>query len=220
MEDKPILSIETSEKICGVCLYNNEENYTEISDFVKYSHSEKIFGFIEQVFISARSTLDQIGAIAVSSGPGSFTGLRIGMSVAKGLALGASKPIIPVPTFEAMAFQLSRELADNTSFIIANKVNSEELYFARFQIKGNNYIFAENLSIIKHSDLDKKSGKDPVFGNFSDNSGNNAARGFAAPSARYVAGWARVFGNNLLTYDYDLMEPEYLKELIIKGMRK
>ena len=95
--------------------------------------------------------LKNISAVAVSSGPGSFTGLRIGMSAAKGLAFGVSLPIISVPTFEALAFQLSNGLADGTEFIIANKVNSEEIYFAKFKVKSNNYIFAQDLQIVKIS---------------------------------------------------------------------
>jgi len=217
--NKPILAIETSERICGVCLYFDEDKYYEFSISFKNSHSEKIFELIDKIFITSGSSINQVSSIAVSSGPGSFTGLRIGMSAAKGLAFGASLPIIPVPTFEAMALQLSNLLAEETFFKIANKVNAEELYFARFQVKGNSYIFAENLQIIKQSELIKEANKELIFGNFIENS-EISSDIFSAPSPKYIAEWAKIFGSNLLTYNYDLLEPNYLKELIIKGMRK
>jgi tRNA threonylcarbamoyladenosine biosynthesis protein TsaB len=215
----PILAIETSEKNCGVCLYYNAEKYFESSFRMKNAHSEKIFELIEKVFQSAGVSIGHTGCIAVSSGPGSFTGLRIGMSAAKGLAFGSALPIIPVPTFEAMALQICDSYPDGTLFSIANKVNSEEIYYAKFQIKGNNFIFVENLSIIKHSDL--KSNNTLVFGNaVNQNSGKETSFLFSAPSVKYVAQWAEKFGEDKLTYDYDYLEPDYLKELLIKGIIK
>jgi tRNA threonylcarbamoyladenosine biosynthesis protein TsaB len=133
-KDKPILAIETSEKNCGVCLFFNSEKYYEFSFHLKNAHSEKIFDLIEKVFQTAGFSIRETGAVAVSSGPGSFTGLRIGMSTAKGLAFGSSLPIIPVPTFDAMAFQLCNFFREGTEFAIANKVNLEEVYFARFKV--------------------------------------------------------------------------------------
>ncbi len=218
-ENKPILAIETSQQICGVCLYFDEEKNYDFSLSLKHSHSEKIFELIDKVFNTSASSINQVSSIAVSSGPGSFTGLRIGMSAAKGLAFGSSLPIIPVPTFEAMALQLCDSLSEGTTFTIANKVNAEELYFARFQIKGNSYIFEENLQIIKQSELIKEADKELIFGNFNENS-EITSDIFSAPSPKYIAKWAKIFGSNLLTFNYDLMEPNYLKELIIKGMRK
>ena len=216
---KPILAIETSEKNCGVCLYFTDEKYFEFSFRLKNAHSEKIFELIDKLYKTSDYSLQETGCIAVSSGPGSFTGLRIGMSAAKGLAFGSSLPIIPVPTFEAMAFQLSDFYLDGTQFLIANKVNAEEVYYAKFQIKGNNYIFVENLSIIKHSDL--KQNSNLIFGNVVNHKQlNETAFLFSAPSAKYVAKWAEKFGSDKLTFDYDYLEPNYLKELIIKGMNK
>ncbi len=151
----------------------------------------------------------------MSAGPGSFTGLRIGMSTAKGLAFGASLPIAPIPTFEAMAFQLTDFLNEGTEFIIANKVNSEEAYFAGFQIKGNNYIFADDLTIIDSQKLEKEAKNKLIFGN-----AVKSKDGFTAPSAKYIAKWCEKFGNGLLTLDYDFLEPNYLKDFIIKGMKK
>ena len=217
---KPILALETSERICGVCLYFDEEKYFEFSISLKNAHSEVIFDLVDKVLHSAGTGINEVGCIAVSAGPGSFTGLRIGMSTAKGLAFGASFPIVPVPTFEAMAFQLKDFLSEGTEFIIANKVNSEEAYFARFQIKSNNYIFADDLSIINREKLEKQSKNALIFGNSANVESNKAEFSFTAPSAKYIAKWCEKFGSDLLTFDYDFLEPNYLKNFIIKGMRK
>jgi tRNA threonylcarbamoyladenosine biosynthesis protein TsaB len=212
---KPILAIETSEKNCGVCLYFNSEKYFDFSFRLKHAHSEKIFDLIEKIFHASEYSIREVESIAVSSGPGSFTGLRIGMSAVKGLAFGSSLPIIPVPTFEAMALQVCDFYPEGTQFIIANKVNSDEIYYAKFQIKGNNYIFVENLSIVKNSELPEKE-RSISFGN----AVKQGVKGisFTAPSAKYIAMWAERFGADKLTYEFDYLEPDYLKELIIKGI--
>jgi tRNA threonylcarbamoyladenosine biosynthesis protein TsaB len=212
---KPILALETSERICGVCLYFNEENFFEFSMLLKNAHSEVIFDLIDKVLKTSGTEINQVACIAVSAGPGSFTGLRIGMSTAKGLAFGASLPIAPIPTFEAMAYQLTEFLDEGTEFIIANKVNSEEAYFAGFQIKCNNYIFADDLTIIDSQKLEKEAKNKLIFGN-----AVKSKAGFTAPSAKYIAKWCEKFGNGLLTLDYDFLEPNYLKDFIIKGMKK
>lgn len=217
---KPILSIETSERICGICLYFNNDKYFEFSLSLKNAHSEKIYDLVNKTLSTSETEINQAGCIAVSAGPGSFTGLRIGMSTAKGLAFGASLPIVPVPTFEAMAFQLNDFLSEGTEFIIANKVNSEEVYFARFQIKSNNYIFTKKLSVIKSQNVEKESKSALIFGNISNLKDNKAGFSFAAPSAKYIAKWCEKFGNSLLTFDYDFLEPNYLKDFIIKGTGK
>jgi len=210
----PILAIETSEKNCGVCLYFNSEKYFEFSFRLKNAHSEKIFELVEKVFDVSGTNINDAGCIAVSSGPGSFTGLRIGMAAAKGLAFGSSLSLASVPTFEALALQLCDLLSDGTQFSIANNVNSEEIYFAKFQIKGNNYIFVENLTIIKSSELP---GNELIFGNAVKNS--DKIFNLSAPSAKYVASWAEKFGSEKLTFDFDYLEPDYLKDLIIKGIK-
>lgn len=168
---KPILSIETSESLCGACVYFNDEKYFEAAIRQKNIHAEKLFETIDTVIKSAGVETNDLGAIAVSAGPGSFTGLRIGMSAAKGIAFGLSLPIIPVPTFEALALQISVYLPPGTQFIIANKVNMEEIYCEKFQSnsnlldRSNNYIFVEKLKIINLSGYQEFSKDCIKFGN-------------------------------------------------------
>ena len=90
----------------------------------KNIHSEKLLEVVEAVLKKSLVKINEVGSIAVSSGPGSFTGLRIGMSAAKGLAFGANLPIISVPTFEALALKICDIIPDKTEFVICNKVNT------------------------------------------------------------------------------------------------
>ena len=83
---KPILAIETSEVICGAALYFSTGKYFASSIKLKHSHSEKLFDIIAFLFKQAEIKRDEISSVAVSGGPGSFTGLRIGMAAAKGIA--------------------------------------------------------------------------------------------------------------------------------------
>ena len=167
VEHKPILAFETSENICGVCIYFSDEKYFSSAVNLKHSHSEMIFEITDCLFKLAGIQPADLVAIAVSEGPGSFTGLRIGFSAAKGMAYGAKLPIIPVPTYEALAFQLSTVLKENDEFIISNKVNKDEVFFSKFQIKSNNYIFAEDLTILTKELFIQKSKGFKVFGNSS-----------------------------------------------------
>lgn len=100
-----ILCIETSTKSCSVSLSENGKSLQTIelvSD--QYSHSEKLTLFIEQILQDQQKSFSDIDAVAVSKGPGSYTGLRIGVSTAKGICYAIDKPLISISTLEAMAY--------------------------------------------------------------------------------------------------------------------
>lgn len=208
MNEKPILAIETSGNICAASLYFNQDKYFSSKIILKHSHSEKLFELIDYVVKSSGISKQEIDSVAVSEGPGSFTGLRIGMSAAKGIATGSSLKIIAVPTFEAMALQLSM-LGFEDEVAIANKVNREEVYFAKFQITANNYIFTEKVKIVSLENLEFESKGCKKFGNAFNNY-------FTSPDPEIVAEWAIKFGADLGTVDFDLMEPHYLKNVLFK----
>lgn len=215
---KPILAIETSEKLCSVCVYFSRDKYFEANVVLKNSHAEILFDLIDFVLSKSKVELKDFDSVAVSSGPGSFTGLRIGMSAAKGIALAASLPIIPVPSFEALALQLKDTLPIDTEFYIANKVNSEEVYYAKFKITTESYIFVESLQILKNQELKDKLNDVLIFGNAA--AGVSAANiKIYAPNASYVAEWAKKFGSESRTKDFDFIEPDYLKNFIIKDRK-
>jgi tRNA threonylcarbamoyladenosine biosynthesis protein TsaB len=215
MNNKPILAIETSGNLCGTAVYFDNSKYFETVLNLKNSHSEKIFDIIDKTLALAGVELKDLDCIAVSSGPGSFTGLRIGLSAAKGLAMGASLPVCLVPTFEALALQLSGVLPEGTEFVVANKFNVDEVYYCRFHIKSNNYIFVENLKIINVSELSEKIKSYLVFGNAfkKDNE-------YSTPRPLYVAEWCRTKGSELRTFEFDFSEPNYFKNFIVKESKK
>lgn len=98
-----ILSIETSTAVCSVAVHLDGTLAALVEINEPGAHSERLMGLIEEVMEKAAITYIDLDAIAVSEGPGSYTGLRIGVSTAKGLALGLSKPLIAVNTLQALA---------------------------------------------------------------------------------------------------------------------
>lgn len=102
-----ILNIETSTTNCSVSLSKEGETLVLKEDNnANYSHAESLHVFIDDVVKEAKLTLKDLNAIAVSKGPGSYTGLRIGVSAAKGLCFALNIPLISVSTLNALAHQV------------------------------------------------------------------------------------------------------------------
>jgi tRNA threonylcarbamoyladenosine biosynthesis protein TsaB len=99
-----ILNLETATKTCSVALAKNGKVIAlrELTS-EQFSHAEKLNGFIEEVLLKAGLILKDVEAIAVSEGPGSYTGLRIGTSTAKGLCYGLNIPLIAINSLKALA---------------------------------------------------------------------------------------------------------------------
>ncbi|MDD7267211.1 MAG: tRNA (adenosine(37)-N6)-threonylcarbamoyltransferase complex dimerization subunit type 1 TsaB [Lachnospiraceae bacterium] len=102
-----ILAIEGSSLVASAAVLEGEELLCEYSINTKKTHSQTLLPMVTSMLECAGIALTEIDAIAVSAGPGSFTGLRITASLAKGLAMSIDKPIIPVCTLEGMAMQLA-----------------------------------------------------------------------------------------------------------------
>jgi len=98
-----ILGIETATKICSVAISDDEKLLAIKEEGGAYSHAEKLTVFIQDVLKQAGKSLQDIDVVAVSKGPGSYTGLRIGVSTAKGLCYALGIPLIAVDTLQAMA---------------------------------------------------------------------------------------------------------------------
>ena len=103
-----ILNIETATKNCSVALAKDGKTLAirEIAT-QNFSHAEKLHVFIEELFTETNLKLQDLSAIAVSQGPGSYTGLRIGVSAAKGLCYALSVPLISVDTLELLARKIT-----------------------------------------------------------------------------------------------------------------
>jgi len=99
-----ILNIETSGEVCSVCIaIDGKPEYVKENNEGR-NHASILTLLIEQVLQEADCTAKDLDAIAVSQGPGSYTGLRIGVSVAKGICYGINKPLIAVSTLQAQAY--------------------------------------------------------------------------------------------------------------------
>ena len=101
-----ILAIDTSGQVASVALMEDKKLIAEFSMNYKMTHSQTIMPMVDEVMKMVEMNMGEIDYIACASGPGSFTGLRIGAATAKGLAHGLNKPIVPVPTLEALAYNI------------------------------------------------------------------------------------------------------------------
>lgn len=210
----PILAIETSDELCSAAIMLSEDSFAEINFQKKFVHSEKLMPMISDLLKNADLKLNDVNSLAVSMGPGSFTGLRIGLTIAKGLAAGRELPIIPVPTFDALAFQLSSQLPIGANFIIANNANINEIYFAKYQVTENRFMVLNEATLVEKSEFPfLQMDGDLLFGNFTIEKKDFKT---SSPNASAVAKWAYIFGEDLVTFDHDLLEPNYLKNFIVK----
>lgn len=97
-----ILVIDTSGPVCGVAVMDEDRVYSEFTAQNKLTHSTSLMPMTEEALHAAGMSLGDMDAIAAVTGPGSFTGVRIGVATAKGLAHGAGLPCIPVDALEAL----------------------------------------------------------------------------------------------------------------------
>ena len=100
-----ILALDSSGMVASVALLTEQQLIGEYTINYKKTHSQTLLPMLEEVKQMTELNLDEIDAIAVAAGPGSFTGLRIGSATAKGLGLALGKPLIGVPTLEGLAYQ-------------------------------------------------------------------------------------------------------------------
>ncbi len=216
-KEKKILSIETSGELCSVALYFSEQKYDERNILMKHIHSEKLVPMIEELLDSNSVKTNELDWIAVSNGPGSFTGLRIGMTTAKGLAFASNLPILPVPTFDALSLQISTYVSDDNTFCIANNANIEEFYFAKYKMENSKIVTVIAPSLKKKTEIDILIDEtDNVFGNLKiiDN-----LKEISSPTGFHIAKWSHFYGQDLLTFEYDYLKPNYLKKFKVKNLK-
>ncbi len=117
-----ILNIDTSTTVCSVNLAHNGEIIAIRESREDKSHARLLTLLIEEVLEEAKLSVTQISAIAISMGPGSYTGLRIGVSTAKGLCYGADIPLIATSTLQSLAYQVSSD------FILNGKATNKDWF--------------------------------------------------------------------------------------------
>jgi len=152
-----ILNIETSTTVCSVNLARDGEIISIRESNEDKSHARLLTVFIDEILKEMKYRVDELDAVAISKGPGSYTGLRIGVSTAKGLCYGADIPLIATSTLQALALQLSSNESyssnDDVWFCQMIDARRMEVYTAFYDI--NN----KAMSKISASVIDDKSFK-------------------------------------------------------------
>ena len=140
-----ILAIETATTVCAAAVVNEGKILSEVSLDEKYVHAEKLLTQVDAVLDRSGLMMHQLDGIAVSIGPGSFTGLRIGLSAAKGLSFALDKRIVPVPTLHALAQRaVDGRVARSGEYILAAlDARRDEVYSEFFRVENG---YAKSLS--------------------------------------------------------------------------
>ena len=128
-----ILSIDTSSKICTVCIYEDNNVLIELNNDDERTHSQKLMPMIQKAFESVNLTLNDINLIACAKGPGSFTGIRIGIATAKAFSDVKKIPVVGVTSLEGLAYNLG------SSGLICSLIDAKNnnVYYGLFEFENN-----------------------------------------------------------------------------------
>ena len=162
-----ILNIETSTTVCSVALADNGKDIIKRESNDEKSHAKLLTLFIDEILNESSIKYNQIDAIAVSKGPGSYTGLRIGVSAAKGLCYALDKPLIAINTLQLMSFGVIYKLKlkkilieDHEKSLLIPMIDARrmEVYTAIFKTTGEKVsdVSAEILDENSYAEILKK----------------------------------------------------------------
>uniref|UniRef100_UPI0009B171BB tRNA (adenosine(37)-N6)-threonylcarbamoyltransferase complex dimerization subunit type 1 TsaB n=1 Tax=Salmonella enterica TaxID=28901 RepID=UPI0009B171BB len=126
-----ILAIDTATEACSVALWNNGTINAHF-ELCPREHTQRILPMVQEILAASGVSLNEIDALAFGRGPGSFTGVRIGIGIAQGLALGANLPMIGVSTLATMAQGAWRKTGA-TRVLAAIDARMGEVYWAEYQ---------------------------------------------------------------------------------------
>ncbi len=228
---KYILLLETATDSCSVALANGSETIAEKYINQPKAHASLLARYISDILQENNLTMNDCSAVAVSKGPGSYTGLRVGVSCAKGLCYGASKPLISVCTLATIAqMAIDNKLyTGEGNFTIVPMIDARrmEVYTANFNSKG------EQLTPVEAKILDETSyaaelAAGPVLftGNgaekFKELAGNNPNAYFAQEQP-HASGMRIIAANKLEKGEFEdnaYFEPFYLKDFVAGKPKK
>lgn len=146
-----VLCVDTSTEACSVAVLCQNEKQQVVTDqfmFAPREHTTKILPTVQAVLQQADLKLADIDVVAYGRGPGSFTGVRIGISIAQGLAYGIEKPMVGVSTLQAMAQQAYKE-EQVSDVYAAIDARMGEVYFAHYQLHNELMVLVEQEVVIK-----------------------------------------------------------------------
>ena len=186
-----------------------------------YSHAEKLHVFIEEILKETGVSVQDLKAIAVSKGPGSYTGLRIGVSVAKGLCYGLKIPLIAINSLEVMGIHAAENSSEKMLFCPMIDARRMEVYTALYNAEGV-AISPVSAEIIEEDFLadQLKTNKILFFGNGAEKCktkithSNALFNGPAKTSAQFMQKLSETKYNNQEFEDVAYFEPFYLKDFV------
>ncbi|MDJ0985341.1 MAG: tRNA (adenosine(37)-N6)-threonylcarbamoyltransferase complex dimerization subunit type 1 TsaB [Desulfobacterales bacterium] len=129
-----ILALDTATASCSVAITDERRTYAELTTRKNQTHSKHLMQMIDSVLESAGLHIDDLGGFALTIGPGSFTGLRIGISTIKGLALATDKPVVGISSLETLAWQCAHRNILISPLLDARKA---EIYGATYRFIDN-----------------------------------------------------------------------------------
>ena len=223
-----ILCLETSTAVCSVALVENGNVVALRESLDGQNHAEKITLFIDEVMKEAGIAYKDLDAVATSMGPGSYTGLRIGVSTAKGLCYAMEKPLIAIDTLAAMAHGFKAN-SQQPAAILCPMIDARrmEVYTAFFNEKLERTSETEALVIDENSFMELKQdnhlylfgdGADKLAALFENDENITVVEKFHC-SAAYMAKLADEAFKNKQFVDTAYFEPFYLKNFV-PGMPK
>ncbi len=128
-----ILNLETSTKNCSVSLFNGDHEVHQKSVLSEqYSHSENLTVFIQEVISRSNFMLSDLAAVSVSKGPGSYTGLRVAVAVAKGLCYTLDIPLISISNLEALSYKVIKDFPNYDRYCPMIDARRMEVFSAIF----------------------------------------------------------------------------------------
>ncbi|RKR14102.1 tRNA threonylcarbamoyladenosine biosynthesis protein TsaB [Maribacter vaceletii] len=217
-----LLNLETATTNCSVSIAKDGELIVlKEHDSSNYSHAEQLHIFIEEALQEASLSSKDIDAIAVSKGPGSYTGLRIGVSAAKGLCFSLDVPLISIATLESMAHQVVLE--ENTVIIPVLDARRMEVYSTVFNASYSE-IRETRAEIIDENSFSKyvENGKVIIAGNGAEKCKdilthlNFEFNTSVVPSAKEMAKLSYQKYQNKDFEDVAYFEPYYLKDFVMQ----
>jgi len=225
-----ILHIETSTQVCSVALSQDGVCLHEETDFDGPSHAQVLAGYVEEAISFADSHAIPIDAVAVSKGPGSYTGLRIGVSEAKGVAYGRGAKLLSVPTLKLLTVPIllgQEELPDEALLCPMIDARRMEVYCAVYD-RALHEVEPTCATIVNEDSFKKILNERPIFfmGNGADkctsvltHSNAHIIKG-VKPLARHMIPLAEMALAKGEIEDTAYFEPFYLKEFVATKSKK
>ena len=151
-----LLALDTSANFCSATLYDCGQGkiLSSKSEDIGRGHAERLMGLLAEVLESADLEYKDVSKIAAICGPGSFTGIRVGLATARGLALGLSIPVIGINALEAIAFQQNNNGNNaETPIVVALDAKRGEVFAQIFSSSGEHLTTPQAVSIDQISDF-------------------------------------------------------------------